>query len=209
MAKKKFYVVWKGRVTGVFDSWENCKKSVMQFEGAQYKSFSTEEEAKAALKMGFWSVVNKSVSRRISSKTIQGNDHPIRESLAVDAACSGNPGIMEYRGVDVVSGHEVFRQGPFEEGTNNIGEFLAVVHGLAYLKQIDSAIILYSDSAIALAWVKAKKCRTKLVRTEKNNRLFELIDRAEIWLQQNSYSTHLIKWETARWGEIPADFGRK
>ena len=209
MAKKKFYVVWKGRETGIFDSWENCKKNVIQFEGAQYKAFSTEEEAKAAFKKGFWSVVSKTVSRRGALLAANGADQPIRESLAVDAACSGNPGKMEYRGVDVESGREIFHQGPFEEGTNNIGEFLAIVHGLAYLKQNDSSIILYSDSSIALAWIKAKKCRTKLARTEKNDRLFELIERAEIWLQQNSFSTRLFKWETSRWGEIPADFGRK
>ncbi len=209
MAKKKFYVVWKGRETGIFDSWENCKKNVIQFEGAQYKAFPTEEEAKAAFKKGFWSVVSKTVSRRSALLAANGADQPIRESLAVDAACSGNPGKMEYRGVDVESGREIFHQGPFEEGTNNIGEFLAIVHGLAYLKQNDSSIILYSDSSIALAWIKAKKCRTKLARTEKNDRLFELIERAEIWLQQNSFSTRLFKWETSRWGEIPADFGRK
>ena len=209
MAKKKFYVVWKGRETGIFDNWENCKKNVTQFEGAQYKAFSTEEEAKAAFQKGFWSVVTKAASRHGALLAANGANQPIKESLAVDAACSGNPGKMEYRGVDVESGREIFHQGPFEEGTNNIGEFLAIVHGLAYLKQNDCSIILYSDSAIALAWIKAKKCRTKLARTEKNNRLFELIERAEIWLQQNSYSTRLLKWETSRWGEIPADFGRK
>lgn len=209
MAKKKFYVVWKGRETGIFDSWESCKKHVTQFEGAQYKAFSTEEEAKAAFQKGFWSVVTKTASRRGALLAANGADQPIRKSLAVDAACSGNPGKMEYRGVDVESGREIFHQGPFEEGTNNIGEFLAIVHGLAYLKQNGSSIILYSDSAIALAWIKAKKCRTKLKRTEKNDRLFELIERAETWLQQNSFSTRLLKWETSRWGEIPADFGRK
>lgn len=209
MAKKKFYVVWKGRETGIFDSWESCKRNVTQFEGAQYKAFSTQEEAKSALQKGYWPVVNKKVSRRSIFSTTNNNDQPIKESLAVDAACSGNPGKMEYRGVDVAAGCEIFHQGPFTEGTNNIGEFLAIVHGLAYLQQYNSSIVLYSDSAIALTWVKAKKCRTKLKRTEKNDQLFELIERAEKWLQQNSFSTRLLKWETSRWGEIPADFGRK
>ena len=43
---------------------------------------------------------------------------PIKESIAVDAACSGNPGKMEYRGVYVADGRELFHIGPFEEGTN-------------------------------------------------------------------------------------------
>jgi ribonuclease HI len=209
MAKKKFYVVWKGIETGVFDNWETCKKQVTKFEGAQYKAFSTEEEAKVAFQKGFWSSVKKDASYHITKSIESRHDQPITESLAVDAACSGNPGKMEYRGVNVESGREVFHQGPFEKGTNNIGEFLAIVHGLAYLKQVNSSMLLYTDSATALAWIKAKKCHTKLTRTEINNHLFELIERAEMWLQQNSYSTRIIKWETLRWGEIPADFGRK
>lgn len=42
---------------------------------------------------------------------------------------------MEYRGVDTKTRKQIFIQGPFEEGTNNIGEFLAIVHGLALLKK--------------------------------------------------------------------------
>ena len=131
------------------------------------------------------------------------------ESLSVDAACSGNPGLMEYRGVYTKTKEEIFRQGPFKEGTNNIGEFLALVHGLAYLKQIKSALPLYTDSVTAMSWVRAKKCRTKLEKSDKNAALFELVVRAENWLKKNEYTTTILKWETPVWGEIPADFGRK
>ncbi|HZH70035.1 MAG TPA: RNase H family protein, partial [Flavobacteriaceae bacterium] len=127
----------------------------------------------------------------------------------VDAASSGNPGIMEYRGVDTQTGQELFHQGPFEQGTNNVGEFLALVHGLAYLKKINSDRLIYSDSRIAMGWVKAKTCRTKLKQTYKNRKIFELIIRAEHWLKSNTYTTKIVKWETKAWGEIPADFGRK
>ena len=34
----------------------------------------------------------------------------VKESIAVDAACSGNPGELEYRGVDLQTGEEIFRQ---------------------------------------------------------------------------------------------------
>jgi ribonuclease HI len=116
---------------------------------------------------------------------------------------------MEYRGVYTKTGEEVFRQGPFKEGTNNIGEFLALVHGLALLKQKNSPLPVYTDSKTALAWIKTKKAKTKLEKNELNAALFDLISRAEKWLVENEYTTQILKWETTAWGEIPADFGRK
>ncbi|MEL6812896.1 MAG: RNase H family protein, partial [Bacteroidota bacterium] len=104
---------------------------------------------------------------------------------------------------------QLFHQGPFDQGTNNVGEFLALVHGLAYLKQIGSDRIIYSDSRIAMGWVRKKKCNTKLKPTQKNRKIFELILRAETWLKNNTFTTEMVKWETKAWGEIPADFGRK
>lgn len=132
----------------------------------------------------------------------------VENSLAVDAGCSGNPGKMEYRGVHVASRQQVFHFGPMY-GTNNIGEFLAIVHGLALLKQKGIDMPIYSDSRNAIAWVKQKKCKTKLPRDHRTEQLFQIIERAEKWLRENSYSTPILKWETSKWGEIPADFGRK
>ena len=132
----------------------------------------------------------------------------IKEALCVDAACSGNPGQMEYRGVYIGSGTQIFHFGPVY-GTNNIGEFLAIVHALALLKQKNSDLPIYSDSHNALLWVKQKKCKTKLTRDNSTEELFRLIERAERWLRTNTYTNRLIKWETQQWGEIPADFGRK
>ena len=116
---------------------------------------------------------------------------------------------MEYRGVNTKTKKQLFIQGPFEEGTNNIGEFLAIVHGLALLKKHNSNKIIYTDSKTAMSWVKKKTCNTKMKRTKKNEALFELIERALNWLSNNEYSTVIVKWETKAWGEIPADFGRK
>lgn len=208
--KNKYYVVWKGRLTGIFDSWEECRKQTEGFEGAQYKGYPTLELAEAAHKQNYWQAVKQGVGNReqgIGSKE-QGFSIQI-PSLSVDAACSGNPGLMEYRGVDTATGREIFRLGPFEHATNNIGEFLALVHGLALLKQYNKTMPIYSDSVNAIAWVRAKKCRTKLARTEKNIEVFNLIARAERWLEDNHYITQILKWDTPNWGEIPADFGRK
>lgn len=130
------------------------------------------------------------------------------EALCVDAACSGNPGPMEYRGVHLPSGKEVFHFGPVH-GTNNIGEFLAIVHALALLKQKGLSMPVYSDSRTALIWVQKRKCKTTLERNIKTEPLFQLIARAEKWLRENAITVPLLKWETEKWGEVPADFGRK
>ena len=116
---------------------------------------------------------------------------------------------MEYRGVDTQTKKQLFIQGPFKKGTNNIGEFLALVHGLGFLKKNKSEIPIYSDSRIAIGWLKKGQCRTNLKITSENKDLFDFIKRAEKWLNENTYSTKILKWETKAWGEIPADFGRK
>ena len=133
----------------------------------------------------------------------------IPRSLSVDASCSGNPGVMEYRGVYTDTRQEIFRIGPFQEATNNIGEFLAVVHGLAWLKQQKSSMPVYTDSVTARAWVRNKKCKTTLQVCEANRKLFELVERAEKWLRNNTYTNPVLKWDTQQWGENPADFGKK
>ena len=132
----------------------------------------------------------------------------IAEAWAVDAACSGNPGQMEYRGVDLRTGQELFRIGPML-GTNNIGEFLAIVHALALQAKQGICLPIYSDSRNALAWIKGRHCKTKLSRSAASACAFALIDRAEAWLATHHFTNPLYKWETSQWGEIPADFGRK
>ncbi len=212
MAKKKqkFYVVWYGHRTGIFPTWEDCKAAINGVKGAQYKSFLTFDEAKTAYNKEYADYKGKNTKKKtLSKEEIEKIGEPNLYTISVDAASSGNPGIMEYRGVDTQTHQQLFHQGPFKQGTNNVGEFLALVHGLAYLKQINSDRKIYSDSRIAIGWVKKKKCNTKLKRTSKNEPIFDLIQRAETWLKKNTYTTTIIKWETKVWGEIPADFGRK
>jgi len=209
VGKRKFYVVWNGVNPGVYDSWEECKLQVNGFDNAKYKSFETNEAARDAYEKGYMAF-QQTVQKKAPSRYYNPANPPfIRESLAVDAACSGNPGDMEYRGVYVATGEEIFRIGPYKQGTNNIGEFLALVHGLALLKKQESSLPIYSDSVNAIKWVKQKKAKTKLDRTPVNEPIFNLIERAEKWLNENKYTTSILKWDTANWGEIPADFGRK
>ena len=211
MAKQKYYVVWEGVSPGIYQSWTDCQLQVKGYEGAKYKSFDTREEAEQAFASSPYQYIRKHTSSAPQTAQPASDVLPpcvIDNSLAVDAACSGNPGPMEYRGVHVASQQQVFHYGPVK-GTNNIGEFLAIVHGLALLKQKGLDMPIYSDSVNAINWVRQKKCKTKLPRTAETEGLFQMIERAEKWLHDNTYTTRILKWETKKWGEIPADFGRK
>ena len=183
----------------------------MQIKGikqALYKAFDSLAEAERAYASSPKQYIGQGAKTEDKKAPAALPASVIKNALAVDAACSGNPGMMEYRGVYIATGEEIFHFGPMF-GTNNIGEFLAIVHGLALLKQKGIDLPVYSDSYNALLWVKGKKCKTKLPRDNKSEELYGYIERAEKWLKENSYTTTLIKWETDKWGEIPADFGRK
>ncbi|MDG5800503.1 ribonuclease H family protein [Marinilabiliaceae bacterium ANBcel2] len=204
MSRSKYYVVWRGYRTGVFNSWEKCKEAIKGYEGAQYKSYKSKSEAESAFKEPAYNHIGKKGGIRTEIK----QKRPIVNSLSVDAACSGNPGKMEYQGVHTGTKKVWFHQ-IFEEGTNNIGEFIAIVHGLAEMKRRKTDIPLYTDSETALNWVKNKKCKTTLKKNSKTEELFKMIERAEQWLHNNSWQQPIYKWDTKNWGEIPADFGRK
>lgn len=270
---QKYYVVWKGKKTGVFGSWDEVKKLIQGYPGAKYKSFTSRSEAEDAYvnpdsvvvsakkkKNRYyviwdgensaiytdWDVAQKKLkgisrsqlktfgSRILAERALiegpenyMGKDfrktqdltameidkigQPVELSLTVDAACNEMTGVMEYQGVwNFDSESTLFRVGPYKGGTNNIGEFLALVHALALFKKESDpkfkTMPIYSDSRIAMGWVKAGKCRTKATPGAE---VRELIRRAEAWLLSNTFENPIWKWETKVWGEIPADFGRK
>lgn len=206
--KNKFYTVWTGRQVGVFASWDECRLQVEGFPGARYKGFPTREAAESAFKSE--PDFSSDKEPKISWQTLpEGSPKPDTNTIAVDAACSGNPGKMEYRGVFTDTGTELFKSPVFEGGTNNIGEFLAIVHCLAWQQKNKINYPIYSDSVNGQKWVREGACKTKLVENEKNKYLFEVIRRAEKWLHDNTFRVPIYKWRTEIWGEIPADFGRK
>ena len=210
MAKKKqkFYVVWEGVAPGIYTSWDACLVQIKGYPNARYKSFSSLKEAQEAFgDSPSDHIGTKNKKPKLISTTTEGI---IYDSLSVDAACSGSPGVMEYQGVWTRDRTQVFHMGPFEWGTNNVGEFLALVHGISYLQKIGKPMLpIYSDSRTAMAWVRNKKVKTTLVRKPVNIKLFELLERAETWIRTNRWQNPLLKWDTEHWGEIPADFGRK
>lgn len=215
MKKQKFYVVWNGRRTGIFTTWDEASAQVNGFAGAQCKAFDTRAEAEAAFGQGWERVATEpgSVATRSPARWKQlrmlGVEPPILPSYCADAACSGNPGVMEYRAVNTETGDVLFARGPFPQGTNNIGEFLGIVETLKILRERNDASPIYSDSENALSWVKQKKCKTQLLPNARNAELFQRIDDAEAWLRANSYPNKILKWRTDDWGENPADYGRK
>lgn len=208
-SKKKYYVVWEGHTPGIYDSWEKCLLQVKSYPNAKYKAYTSREEAEDALAhFPGWEKKSPKASR--STLDERERSKIVWDALAVDAACSGNPGRMEYRGVWLKDSAEVFHMGPLEGGTNNIGEFLAIVHALAlFARAGDGKTPIYTDSKTAQAWIRKKKANTKLQLNRHNGPIFELIKRAELWLAKNRVVNPILKWDTEKWGEIPADFGRK
>lgn len=210
MAKtKKYYVVWVGARPGIYDRWQDCKAQITAFPGAKYKSFTTRAEATEAYRSSHDKFVGKNAPKK-KIKRAPADANITWESLSVDAACSGNPGIMEYQGVHTRTKEVYFRMGPYRDATNNIGEFLALIHGLALLKKHNKPNhVIYTDSRTALSWIRHQRVKTTLTRSRENAEVFDMIDRGVEWLKNNKITNPIIKWDTKNWGEIPADFGRK
>lgn len=232
MGKTKYYVVWNGREPGVYDNWADCEEQILNYPGAKYKSFSSAAEAAQAFRgsdddndpADIGSLLIAASDRRVGmNHPGNTNGHGVQigemkymtnldidnSAWAVDASCQGNPGIMEYRGVELSTGRQIFKVGPFQDGTNNIGEFLAIVHALAEMHRRNEWHNIYSDSKTALAWVRNRQVKTQLKQTERNGKLFELLGRGLVWIRTHSWPVKIMKWQTDLWGEIPADFGRK
>ena len=208
--KKKFFVVWEGFNPGIYETWKECQIQTKGYSKAKYKGFPTYEIAKRALYEGpenYWG--KDRFFSSLSDEELKLIGQPIKNSMTVDAACQGVPGPMEYQGVDFFTGKIVFRKGPYLDSTNNIGEYLALVHALAYMKNEKDNRPIYSDSKIAMSWIKNKGHRTNHEPSELNEDSFLLLKRADNWLKENSFNNIILKWETKAWGEIPADFGRK
>ncbi|SFT21548.1 ribonuclease H [Paenibacillus sp. BC26] len=219
MAKQKFYVVWVGRKPGVYSNWSECQAQTSGFDDAKFKSYETRAAADEAYQGGWkkhWGQGGGSAGsssgqsfKRKSAAAEAGSEEIDYNSISVDVGTNGNPGPVEYKGVDTQTGEVIFAVGPISKGTNNLGEFLAIVHGLAYLKKLGSNKTVYSDSMNALKWVRQKEVSSTLVRDASTAEIWGMVDRAVKWLQTNTYSNKVLKWQTKQWGEIKADYGRK
>lgn len=215
--RRKFYVIWEGRSPGIYDSWEEAKLQVDNYPGARFKAFDNQDAATKAFRGS--PDEQKALLRAIASHRSAGvpatfdiDSHPevVRDSIAVDGACSRNPGPIEYRCVDVVTGAEIFHGGPWDGGTNNIAEYLGLIHALAFLdKTGNNHTVVYSDSRTAQSWVRRRGHASKIAPNGHNAKIIELLARADHWIQSHPTHATILKWDTDNWGEIPADFNRK
>lgn len=211
MAKTKYYVVINGYNPGIYETWEECKSQIDGFSGAVYKSFKSLQLAKQAFEEKNLNIEEifkqeqEEKNKNVKYENIKYN------SICVDGACSGNPGLGEYQVVDTKTKEVIIAQRDFYQTTNNIMEFFALVQALKYVIENNlTNIYIYTDSVTALSWVKNKKVKTKLEQTKENWDTFKLITEYENWLKQDLHDINIIlKWDTKKLGEIPADFGRK
>ena len=217
---KRFYVVWTGRHPGVYDNIDDAMEQVDDYPGASFKSYASAEEATDAYRKGAARNDRNDIGALLLNAQRQNIPQGGKPDYmqfpeidlngwAVDAACAGNPGRMEYRGVELMTGREIFRVGPFDKSTNNIGEFLAIVHALALMASRGERHTIYSDSMTGMSWVRNRKVKTQLKREASTEKSFQMMERALSWLNTHSYDVKIRKWDTDRWGEVPADFGRK
>ena len=136
MAKKKFYVVWRGRETGIFTDWPRCQRSVEKFPDARYKSFPSRAEAEAAFKGGnpgraaYASRPAVKKTAAAAASTPAAGDFQMQ--VYCDGGCEPNPG-------EAGSGMAVYRDGNLSElwyglynpqGTNNTAELNALYQSL-------------------------------------------------------------------------------
>jgi ribonuclease HI len=209
--KTYYYVVWHGKTPGIFTSWDEVRENIKGVKGAIYKTFGSKVLAEKAFTEhpDKYKEGDYKKTKDLTAEQLAKIGDPIELSLAVDAACN-HKGDFEYQGVWTFSKENVFKIGPYKKGSNNIGEFLALVHAIAFLNSHKDEKMkqmpIYSDSRIAMGWVRLGKCRTK---QHPPTDVKQLIFRAEKWLKSNQFNNPILKWETKVWGEIPADFGRK
>ena len=221
MAKdKKYYVIFKGHNPGVYDDWNDAKEQIGGFSNPVYKGYGSPSEAAEAYRKFCRNADNGDLGKFLAEASLRSLPKPGQpdymtnpevdlDAWAVDASCLGNPGKMEYQGVELMTGRTIFRIGPFEDATNNIGEFLAIVHAMALMSREGKFHNIYSDSVSGMSWVRNRKIKTQLQQTSNNAKVFELMARALTWLHTHQFPAKVLKWQTDRWGEIPADFGRK
>lgn len=124
--------------------------------------------------------------------------------IATDGAHSMKRGVTRYRAVDMATGQLLFERNIGNQ-TINIGEFLGVVEAAKYIIEHHySPAIIYTDSMTALTWFREKRTASR----KKN----AAIKKAEVFLKAMTSEIDKIQvlhWDTAAWGEIPADFGEK
>ncbi|CAH9058473.1 Ribonuclease H [Pseudoalteromonas sp. CIP111854] len=159
---KKYYVIWTGRETGIFTTWDKCKSLVDGFAGAKYKSYSSLEEAQSAfsgklsltpLKAKQRAKTNKSNITSLCQKEIDAMPFDIK--IYTDGACDPNPG-------KAGTGLAVYKQNELSElwyglyqaiGTNNTAELRGLAQALLLAKEYlasNFSVVIFCDSRYSI-----------------------------------------------------------
>lgn len=133
---------------------------------------------------------------------------PIK-GICVDGSSRGNPGIAEYKAIDLSTGKELFKIN-IGVSTNNIAEFIGLTHAINFARK-NGYDNVYSDSQTAIAWVRNRKAKTSLRLNSETSKSINYLQHSEKYLQtlEPTFFKIVKKWETKKWGENPADFGYK
>ncbi len=218
----------------MFDTWDACAKQTTGFAGAKFKSFPTADAARAAFIDGDQAHVNyqgkapadrpagASGSSKVAKRKPAAADYPVGPALCVDAACDTTRWVMECRGVwlgdgsaigGAGDGEEAFAFGPFADANGNLGEFLALATALRLAAEAGpsgAGWTVYCDSITAMAWVRKRVIRSVFLDDDRAGpEVRAHVEDALAWLKNHTSPAKVVKWDTPRWGEIPADYGRK
>jgi ribonuclease HI len=139
MSKQKLYAVRKGRVPGIYSSWEKCSQQVTGFPGAVYKSFESRAAAEQFLR-GTAPVrlraarpsipANPDESQQAASSEQTSADILTTVAIYTDGGCLVNPGPGGYGVVLKIGRRRSERSGGFRRTTNNRMELTACIAGL-------------------------------------------------------------------------------
>jgi len=166
---QKYYVVWKGRETGIFTDWGTCKKHIDHFPGARYKSFKTLIEAESAFKgrpasggaASRRAGASSGVKKKAGIRTYTASDiekMSIDTKIYTDGGCEPNPG-------EAGSGIAVYRSEKIDElwyglynpnGTNNTAELNALHQALMISEDEISkkrSVAIFCDSKYSIQCV--------------------------------------------------------
>ena len=169
MTKKKYYAVKKGRVPGVYFTWEDCKKQIEKFSGAIYKSFPTAEEAMAFIEGG---EQEKKIEGAASSKQMERKQSSEETMVAyVDGSYNIKTKEFSYGMVILYKGKEMKFASKVENPSlasmrNVAGEIKGAEMAMRYaIEQGCKALVIYHDYEGIARWClgdwKANKEGTK------------------------------------------------
>jgi ribonuclease HI len=198
MAKQKFYTVWVGRNTGVFDTWEQCKAQIHEFPKAKYKSFGTKNLAEEAF-------ANAAEYINEANQNETESPEPIAESICVHSyAISQN--IIGYAGYHTSAGDNYFKFENIETNHIHLADFVGLVHALAYCKEKSLALPIYSNSQNAINAIETINInRLQINPNTISQQAQNLINRAIQFLQNNTYINPILAWQTKNWGVMQSN----